>query len=129
RISRLTKVLNYAANTHTSGTNNCIDGKKWGHGWQTAEWAGSLGLACLLVQDKLPARTIQDLQRAIADEADYRAGIPPESGYVEDTKSEENAWNSNVLALGAAWMNTHSNAPAWLVAAKKYLANTYTVAN
>ncbi|MCS7091376.1 MAG: hypothetical protein RMN51_02205 [Verrucomicrobiota bacterium] len=51
------------------------------------------------------------------------------SGYISDTKSEENGWNSNVLSLGAAWMPQHSNASTWLVAAKRYLANTYTVAD
>src|SRR4051812_22235534 len=75
RIDKIRKALNYAANTHLSGTNVCNDGKKWGHDWQTAEWAGSMGLACLLVQNDLPAATIQACQRAVADESTYRAGI------------------------------------------------------
>ena len=129
RIDKIRKALNYAANTHLSGTNVCKDGKKWGHDWQTAEWAGSMGLACVLVQNDLPAATILACQRAVADEATYRAGIAPASGYVGDTKAEENAWDSNILALGAAWLSTNTNAALWLTGAKKYLANSYTVAN
>jgi F5/8 type C domain len=129
RISRITKALNYAANTHVSGANVCKDGLRWGHDWQTAEWGGSLGFACLLVQSNLPIATVLACQRAVADEATYRAGIAPASGYVSDTKAEENGWDSNILALGAAWMNTNANSGAWLTAAKNYLANTYTVAN
>lgn len=129
RIARIRQALNYAANTHVSGTNVCIDGLQWGHDWQTAMWAAQMGFACQLVQNDLPPSTVAACQRALADEATYRAGIAPASGYVGDTKAEENAWDSNVLALGAAWLSTNGNAPAWLIAAKKYLANTYTVAN
>ncbi len=129
RIARVTRALNYAANTHVSGDKTCIDGRKWGHDWQTAEWAGSMGLACLLLEKHLPAETVSAVKRAIADESDYRAGVPPASGYVGDTKSEENGWNSNVLALSAAWMRDHPNATNWLEAAKRHLVNTYTIAN
>ncbi|HWH68229.1 MAG TPA: hypothetical protein VNT26_02550, partial [Candidatus Sulfotelmatobacter sp.] len=129
RLAKIRQALNYAANTHLSGTNVCVDKLRWGHGWQTAEWAGSMGLACLLVQSELPSATVQAVQRAVADEATYRAGVAPASGYVSDTKAEENGWNGNVLALAAAWLNTNPNAGLWLTAAKEYLANTYTVAN
>jgi hypothetical protein len=129
RLERIRKALNYAAHTHLSGTNTCIDGKQWGHGWQSALWGGSMGLACLLVQADLPAETVAAVQRAVADEATFRAGIPPASGYVGDTKAEENGWDSNILALSAAWLAGHPNAGLWLDAAKRYLVNTYTVAD
>ncbi len=129
RLARIDKTLNYAANTHISNpaTNVCVDGSRWGHGWQTALWAGSMGLACLLVQSNLPVATVEACQRAIADEATYRAKIPPASGYVGDTKAEENGWNANVVSLAAAWLSTSTNAGFWLEGAKKYLVNTYTV--
>jgi hypothetical protein len=129
RLEKIRQALNYAANTHVTGAFTCMDRKKWGRAWQTSEWAGSLGLACLLVQNDLPADTVQACQQVVADEATYRAGIAPASGYVGDTKAEENGWDSNILALGAAWMSTHANAAVWLEAAKQYLVNTYTVAN
>ncbi|HSU53036.1 MAG TPA: discoidin domain-containing protein [Candidatus Dormibacteraeota bacterium] len=137
RLTRIRQALNYAANTHVSGTNQpyyCTDGHKWGWStnstdWQTPEWSGSIGLACMLVQANLPAQTISDCQRVIASEADHRSGIAPRSGYISDTAAEENAWDSNVLSLGAAWLNSNTNATNWLTAAKKYLANSYTLAN
>lgn len=135
RLGRIRQALNYAAGAHVSGTNLCVNGKQWGWSsssstdWQTPLWSGSLGLACILVQSQLPAQTVQACQRVVASEATHRAGIAPPSGYVGDTKAEENAWDSNILALGAAWMNTHSNAATWLAAAKSYLVNSYTVAN
>jgi hypothetical protein len=135
RISRITKALNYAGQAHVTGPRNCVDGQKWGWSspsstdWQTPEWSGSMALACILVQSNLPAQTIADCQRVVASEANHRASIPPASGYVSDTKAEENGWDSNILALSAAWMNSNSNAATWLNAAKQYLANSYTVAN
>lgn len=129
RLERIRKALHYAAHTHLSGTNTCIDGKQWGHGWQSALWGGSMGLACLLVQAELPMETVAAVQRAVADEATFRAGISPASGYLGDTKAEENGWDSNILALSAAWLAGHANAGLWMEAAKRYLVNTYTVAD
>jgi autotransporter-associated beta strand protein len=143
RISRITQALNYAAQSHFTGNKLCVDNNHWGWNsgtlatctsdsgsdWQSAEWSGSLGLACILAQSNLPAQTIADCQRVVASEATHRASIAPCSGYVSDTKSEENAWDSNILALGAAWMSTNANAGTWLNAAKQYLVNTYTLAN
>ncbi|HWI58103.1 MAG TPA: hypothetical protein VNZ22_12815, partial [Bacillota bacterium] len=88
-----------------------------------------MGLACVLVQNQLPAATVQAVQRVIASEATHRAGIAPGSGYVSDTKAEENAWDGNVLALGAAWLSANPSAAQWLQAAKQYLVNSYTVAD
>ncbi len=130
RLTRIRKALNYAAGTHTSGSYFCVDGKKWGweiNDWQTPEWAGSMGLACLLVERELPEDTVAAVKRVVASEATHRAQIPPASGYVSDTKLEENAWQGNILALAAAWLKNSTNASLWLEAAKRYLVNTYTV--
>jgi hypothetical protein len=135
RLARIRQALNYNTATHVTGTNLCADGHPWGWSsssstdWQTPLWTGSMGLACMCIQNQLPAGTVQAVQRVVASEATHRAGIAPASGYVGDTKAEENGWDSNVLALGAAWLSTNTNAVSWLTAAKKYLGNTYTVAN
>lgn len=129
RLAKVRQALNYAANTHVSGTHICRDKAQWGHGWQTALWAGSMGLACVLVEEHLPESTVAAVRRAVADEATYRAGIPPASGYRGDTKAEENGWNANVVALAAAWMPSHPDAASWLESAKRYLANTYSTAD
>ncbi len=130
RLMRIRKALNYAAGTHTTSNYLCVDGKQWGwriNDWQTPEWAGSMGLACLLVESALPPATVAAVKTVVADEATHRAGITPASGYVSDTKLEENAWQGNILALAAAWLKAHTNWQLWLDAAKRYLVNTYTV--
>jgi hypothetical protein len=143
RLERIRQALNYAANAHASGRNGfvCVDKKKWGvtaaqaqswptgHDSQSSLWASSLGLACMLVETQLPPTTVAACKHTVAEEASFRAGIPPASGYQLDTKAEENAWNANIVALAAGWMSKHANGPAWLKSAKQYLVNSYSTAD
>jgi hypothetical protein len=144
RLSRVRQALNYDYHTHVSGSYNTVSGNKWGWSsgtlatctsqsgsdWQTAEWSGSMGLACILMQSNLPAATITGVQTVVASEANHRATIPPCTRILSagDTKAEENAWDANILALAAAWMTNNASESNWLYAAKNYLVNTYTVA-
>ncbi len=146
RLAHIRQALNYNAGTHASNPNGytTVNGGHWGWDsgtdtlcngatcsgspdWQSAEWTGSLGLACVLMQSNLPPATVQACQSVVASEATHRAGLAPGSGYVSDTIAEENAWDGNVVTLAAAWMSTSNNAALWLTAAKEYLANVYTV--
>jgi len=144
RLNRVREALNYDYNTHVTGSYNTVSGNKWGWSsgtlatctsqsgsdWQTAEWSGSMGLACLLVQSNLPAQTVAGVQAVVISEATHRASIPPCTRILSDgdTKAEENGWDGNILALAAAWMTNNASASNWLYMAKDYLANTYTVA-
>jgi hypothetical protein len=144
RLAYVRQALNYDYNTHVTGGYKTVSGNKWGWSsgtlatctsqggsdWQTAEWSGSMGLACLLIQSNLPAATINGVQTVVASEATHRAGIAPCTRILSagDTKAEENAWDGNILALAAAWMTNNASASNWLYAAKNYMANTYTVA-
>ena len=144
RLARVRQALNYDYNTHITGSYNTTSGNKWGWSngsaatctsqgggdWQTPEWSGSMGLACILVQSNLPAATITGVQAVVVSEANHRAGIAPCTRLLSDgdTKAEENGWDGNILALAAAWMTNNVNASNWLYAAKNYMANTYTVA-
>lgn len=130
RLEKIEKVLRYSSLTHKQAGMDytCRDGLKWGLGWQTNMWAGSMGLACALMEDRLPEDLVKQCKKVVAAEADFRAGIAPASEYVFNTAAEENAWNSNILSLAAAWMSDYDNAKKWLKAAKIYLSNTYSVA-
>src|SRR6185369_7766881 len=139
RLSRIRQALNYDTATHVTGANNTVNSGKWGWSsggaatctsqsgadWQSAEWAGSMGLACVLVQSNLPAQTVANVQTVVASEATHRASIAPCTRVLSDgdTKAEENGWDGNILALAAAWMTNNVNASNWLYAAKSYLVN------
>ena len=143
RLSRIRQALNYDTGTHVTGVYTTVNGGKWGWSsgtlatctsqsgvdWQSAEWAGSMGLACFLMQTNLQAQAVAAVQTVVASEATHRASIPPCTRILSDgdTKAEENAWDGNILVLAAAWMTNDVNTSNWLYAAKSYLVNTYTV--
>jgi autotransporter-associated beta strand protein len=147
RLARVRQALNYNTATHFTGGYYSVNGYEWGwdsgtldttcstctscSDWQSAEWAGSMGLACILLQSNLPAATVAAVQRVIASEATHRASMSPCTLALStgDTKAEENGWDSNPLALAAAWMTSSNSAATWLTAAQSYLANIYTVSN
>ncbi len=129
RLDKVEKVLRYASFTHKeSGTDNkCVDGYQWGLGWQTNMWAGSMGFACALLEDQLPVELVAQVKKVVAAEADFRSTLPPGSDYIGNTIAEENAWNSNIVSLAAAWMSDDPRAEKWMETAKIYLVNTYSV--
>src|SRR5580698_5425234 len=52
RLSYVRQALNYDYNTHVTGSYDTTDGHQWGWSgdstdWQTPEWSGSMGLACI----------------------------------------------------------------------------------
>jgi hypothetical protein len=140
RLNHIRQALNYNANTHTSGSYVAEDGHQWGWNtgavgvcpgsgsdWQTSLWAAPTAFACFLQQSNLPAATIKAVQTMLISEANHRATVAPCSGWVGDTKAEENGWDGNVVACAAAWLSTNTNAANWLASAQNYLANTYTI--
>jgi hypothetical protein len=139
RIERVEAALRYATETHDSGPENVftIDGKKWGvfpgmekydaHAWQNPQWAAYMGFAAALIEKDIDPAIIEDCKRVVAVEADIMVKIPPATGYRRDTKSEENAWDTNITALASAWMPYDPRAQSWIKTAKLYMANTYTV--
>jgi len=139
RIKRVEAALRYAEETHESGQDKvvAVDGKKWGvlssfsikdgRGWQSSLWAGSMGFAAALLEKELDPKVVEGCKRVVAEEADWLSKKMPASGFKFDTKAEENAWQSNIVTLAAAWMSRDPRADKWLKTAKLYLVNTYTV--
>jgi hypothetical protein len=93
----------------------------WGRGWETAHWAMLTGAAAWLVWDDLTPQTQADVVSMVTDEADRLTtqAVPywglPDGTIVTpgDTKAEENAWNSSLLAFAAAMMPGSPRASSW----------------
>jgi hypothetical protein len=93
----------------------------WGRGWQTAHWAMLTGAAAWLVWDDLTPQTQADVTSMVVDEADRLTtqAVPywglPDGTIVTpgDTKAEENAWNSSLLAFAAAMMPVSPRTSVW----------------
>ncbi len=101
---RIEPALRYSAAIYAGGPLRGTDGKQWGSSWQSAMWAGNLGVAAYIVRDALAPETLEAVKKVVAAEADRFIGVAPPEMAPGDTKSEENAWNlmAPAAALGHA---------------------------
>ena len=100
----------------------CIGEKEgWGNLWQSAWWASQTAFAAWLLWDELDDDTRTRIYNMSVYEADrfLDYDIPyyrDKSGkviYKGDSKSEENAWNSDMLVLATVMFPQHPHATTW----------------
>jgi hypothetical protein len=111
--------------THGADGGACADGRQWRHQWQSAYWAALTGEAAWLLWDDLGADDQRRAARMIADEADRFAGLPPPTQRHGDSKAEENAWNSAVLALAACQFPAHPRHALWRESAVQWAMSAF----
>lgn len=121
----LIPMLRYLIRTHNTGDLKTSDGKSWGDAWQSAHWASALGNAAWWTWKKLPAEIQQGAQRVVAHEADRIAQTIPPHQVNFDSKSEENAWNSQILSAAIVLMPNDSRCVKWEVALQKWSMSSY----
>ena len=124
---RVEPALRYAASIHATGEGKGTDNKKWGDSWQSAMWAGNLGVAAYLVRDQLKPETRAAVERVVAEEADRFTTIPPPTMSPGDTKAEENAWDLTAASAALLLMPNHPHAPTWQQTVLRYGFNTLSV--
>jgi hypothetical protein len=118
-------MMRYLTATHVTGTRPTSDGKKWGDHWQSALWAQMLGRAAWWMWDDLPKDLQQSVRRVIAHEADRFVHEKPPHNLENDTKAEENAWNSMIFSVAAVLMPSDSRRPAWEKAFQRWAMSAY----
>ncbi len=116
--------LRYLTDGHVTGLGTCANGRQWGHGWQSAMWSRSTGLAGWLMWMELDDELKCAVARLVESEADRFLRIKPKSSENRDTGAEENAWNALILSLATNMLPEHPRAGEWDRAAKLYLYNT-----
>ncbi len=127
-IRRITGVVRYCGYTHFSGSHACVDGDTWGGGWHDASWGAVLAHSVWLVWPLLDEPTQEMAARVIAAEADRFLTLSPPSGKIDDTKAEENAWNSRAPAIAAVMFPEHPHAAEWRAACSRWMMNCLSVA-
>lgn len=136
------KALNWGCSTHRSlmlkrCTNNRYwgsadkdaDGSEGGYTWESSLWAQSLAFAGWLLQDELNDRQKEHLKTLIVAEANHQLTRTIPYGHLEDTKAEENGWDTNILACAVALYPNHQNAKAWYLKCQEFAMNTYSIAS
>ena len=124
--SDLVSLLRYIAITHVANFLPTGDGHPWGDHWQSAYWTSMAGHAAWLAWDLLDDDLKVMVVRMVAHEADRFNTRQPDSGEANDTKSEENAWNSEVIALADCMLPRHPNASLWHERAIVWMINSFS---
>lgn len=113
-LADLVAMLRFVAPTHSAGALTASTGKKWQDQWQSALWAYQAGVAAWIVWDRIEDAELRWLvANLVGHEADRFVGQSPPHQIKYDTKSEENAWNSRVIALAATMLAKHPQRERW----------------
>ncbi|MBQ7544140.1 MAG: acyltransferase [Synergistaceae bacterium] len=108
--------------TATLARNHCSNSHGgWGRLWQSALWAENIAFAGWLMWNDLSEQDRAFVLNMLVYEADRFIGyeVPyyrDSEGRVispDDTKAEENAWNSRILALAACMLPEHEHCRLW----------------
>ena len=98
------------------------DENGWGEQWQSPLWAENIGFAAWLLWDEIPDEDRVFITNMIIAEADfvlddyeipYYKDAVGNIVYTGDTKSEEIAWTSKILALASAMLLEEKNNSEW----------------
>jgi hypothetical protein len=112
-LKRARQCLDYMTRSHVTGDIVCGDGKKWGDHWQSAWWAAKMALGAQLIWDRLSPEQRERVERVVTHEASRHLSRKAPGGSFRDTKSEENAWDTEVMAAAIALFPKHPKAPEW----------------
>ncbi|UCG17120.1 MAG: hypothetical protein JSV19_03625 [Phycisphaerales bacterium] len=118
-------MMRYLIVTHVTGDQPTSDGRKWGDHWQSAHWAHMLGRGAWWIWEDLPADVQAGVRRVVAHEADRIARSQPPAQMTNDTKSEENAWNSQVMSVAVLLMPDDARRAGWEAAFQKWALSAY----
>jgi hypothetical protein len=128
-LDRLNRCLRWLCAHHLSGDRRIEPlewNGQWGDDWESSPWTADMAMAAHHVWDDLAPDVRASVLRVLAFEADRFIGVDPPDGRWLDTKAEENAWDSYVLAWAYCMQPDHPNAEAWLDRGKCFAVNTFT---
>jgi len=129
-IEHARAALRFMTRTHVTGDLPCTNGRPWGDHWQSAWWAAKLAAGAWLLRTHglLPDDQWNGVRRVVVHEADRLLPVKPPSGVRYDTKAEENAWDSEILAWASGMFPDHPRAAAWDAKARELSMNTLSTA-
>ncbi len=118
-------LFRYLVRTHITGDLKTDDRKAWGNAWQSAHWTSIMGTGAWWVWAYLPADIQLQVRKVVAYEADRIADSIPPHQIKFDSKSEENAWNSQVISTALLLMPYDSRSSQWEKALQKWAMSGY----
>ena len=130
------KSLVFAYSTHKANRLKvCSDGRHWGsvserdHVWESSLWAMSVAYSAFFLWDKLSDQQHQYIYQLLKAECNYELERTIPTGYLGDTKAEENGWEVDVLAATLALFPNDPLAPRWRQRMYDFAINSYSHPN
>jgi hypothetical protein len=126
-IDKLHKGLEWVCSCHVTGNRDVdafLDRRRWGENWHSSLWASMLGVIAVLAEPVLDDGEQTRIREIVAHEADRFIGVMPPSGGGGDSRAEDNAQDSMLLAWAINICPHHPHNPDWAEALKIWAVNT-----
>ncbi len=94
--------------------------------WESSLWAMSVAYSAFFQWDSLTDAQKNYLYLMLKAECNYELGRSIPTGYVGDTKSEENGWEVNILAATLGLFPNDELAPQWFDRMRQFAVNSYS---
>ena len=127
------KSLVFAYSTHKANKLKvCSGGDYWGststsdHVWESSLWAMSVAYSAFFQWDKLSEAQRGYIYNLLKAECNYELYRSIPTGYVGDTKAEENGWEVDVLAAALGLFPDDELAPQWFERMREFAINCYS---
>ena len=125
--------LAFAYSTHKANRlRRCADGRYWGstsaqdYVWESSLWAFSVAYSAFFQWDKLDAGARRCVENLLKAECNYELQRTIPTGYVGDSKAEENGWEADILAATLGLFPNDSLAPQWFERLRSFAVNSYS---
>lgn len=127
------KSLVFSYSTHKANRMKvCSDNRYWGststndHVWESSLWAMSVAYSAFFQWDKLTETQRGYIYNLLKAECNYELMRSIPTGYVGDTKAEENGWEAGVLAATLGLFPNDEMAPKWFARLRTFAINSYS---
>ena len=127
------KSLVFAYSTHKANKLKvCAGNNYWGSTstsdavWESSLWAMSVAYSAFFQWDKLSDTQKNYIYKLLKAECNYELNRSIPTGYAGDTKSEENGWEADVLAVTLGLFPNDELAPKWFARLREFAINSYS---
>ena len=125
--------LVFAYSTHKANRlTPCVGGHYWGstsandNQWESSLWAMSVAFSAWLQRETLSSAQWECIYRLLRAECNYELERDIPTGFVGDTKAEENGWETNVLACALGLFPDDPLASQWFQRLREFAINCYS---
>lgn len=125
--------LVFAYSTHKANCLKVCKGNNyWGstskndYTWESSLWAMSVAYSAYFQWDKLSDEQKGYIYALLKAECNYELERSIPTGYVSDSKAEENGWEADVLAAALGLFPNDELAPKWFARLREFAINSYS---